>query len=116
MKDGEVVKIRFQHSAFAGSPVRVQGALTHLGHRHEGDDQLTPAQDIDVTWREFRMPLENKAGDVRINDESCRCDRRRGQYGAAHRCGGRTPQTPPADLDRHGLRVDPARTYLYGSG
>src|SRR4051794_40418882 len=73
------------------------------------------------------MPLENKAGDVCVNDQSCRCDRRRGQYGAAHRCGGRTPRIPPADyrygstawqtihLDHH-LTLLPGLTLLADSG
>jgi hypothetical protein len=47
MEDREVGQIRFQHSALAGSPVHIQGALAHLGHAHGRDDQFTATQDID---------------------------------------------------------------------
>jgi hypothetical protein len=47
--------------------------LAHFRHRPEGDNQFTGTQEIEVMWGELRMPLKNKAGDVCINDESCRC-------------------------------------------
>ena len=59
------------------------------------------------------MPLENKAGSVGVNDQSRRCDRRRGPCGAAHKCGGRTLRLPPEALGRCGSTADPNRS---GSG
>ncbi len=61
------------------------------------------------------MPLENKAGDVCIDDQSCRCDRRRGQCGAAHRYGVRTPPIPPPFPGRCGSTGGSARTCQSGS-
>src|SRR5690242_9031957 len=114
MKDGEVTEIGFQHVALARPPVRIQRALAHFGKCHERDDQLSTTDHGYVAGSELRVPLENETGYICINDESCRCGRRRGQCGAAHRLGGRRLRTPPPVQGRCGSAGYPARMSRLG--
>ena len=115
MQNGEVVQVSPQQAALPLAPVGVQGALAHLSDSHEADHQLKPAHDVYISRSEYGVPIENKAGNVRIDGESLSCLRRTGQYGAAHRCGVRRLQTPPPAPDRCDLEADRDRTGRSGS-
>ena len=71
IKNGEVCQTRFQHVALASSPVSIQGTMAHLGQGHEEMSSSALRDHRQAAGCEFRVPFENKAGYVRIKDESC---------------------------------------------
>jgi hypothetical protein len=64
----EVGQIRVQELPLALAPVRVGRSLANLREGDEGKNQLRTADDGYVSGCGLRMPFENKARNIRIDD------------------------------------------------